>query len=265
VSQALVQAIRGAERVIVITGAGVSLASGISTFRGSDPGAVWAQDVLEKGTRRFFERDPAASWSWYLERFGGLLAHQPNPAHHALAALERWMVARGRSLLVVTQNVDCLHEAAGSTALIKVHGTADRVRCAQAGCDVGAPEGSVPMSEADFAAFASAPDVDNLPRCTRCGGFLRPHVLWFDEYYSGHNDYQIERVMQAQRSAEVTLFVGTSFSVGITEMALTTALQRGQEIFSIDPVSPPPHAAVGWIQTPAEQSLPSLVAALQAS
>jgi NAD-dependent deacetylase len=119
------------------------------------------------------------------------------------------------------------------------------------------------MADADFATFAAQPDAENLPRCSECGALLRPHVLWFDEHYTGHNDYQIERVIRAQDAADVTLFVGTSFSVGITDMALTTALRRGQAIFSIDPVSPPPHAAIGWIQAPSEQALPSLVAALQ--
>ena len=105
----------------------------------------------------------------------------------------------------------------------------------------------------------------NLPRCPRCGGFLRPHVLWFDEYYSDHHDYQIERVVQALQAAEVTLFVGTSFSVGLTEMAVVNALQRSQSVFSLDPVSPPPSAAIAWIQQPSEKALPLLAAALSAT
>ena len=86
---ALTEAIRDAAHVTVVTGAGISLASGISTFRGSEPGAIWSQDVMEKGTYDYFAWEPAASWAWYLDRFGGLLDRQPNPAHHALAALEK--------------------------------------------------------------------------------------------------------------------------------------------------------------------------------
>ena len=259
---ALTEAVRAAERVTVVTGAGISLASGISTFRGSEPGAIWADDVMEKGTYAYFAQEPAASWAWYLDRFGGLLDRQPNPAHHALAALERWMGAQGRDFLLVTQNVDPLHEAAGSTALVKVHGTADRIRCAQDGCANGAPKGSVPMASVDFSAFSADPVERNLPRCPLCGGVFRPHVLWFDEYYSDHRDYQIERALRALKDAQVVLFVGTSFSVGITEMALQGALQRGRAVFSVDPVSQPPDRKIGWVQAPSEEALPALVAAL---
>lgn len=258
----LLGAIRGTNSLLVITGAGISLASGIPTFRGEDPDAVWSNDVLEKGTQRFFRSDPGASWSWYLERFGGLLDYAPNPAHTALVALERWMTAQGRDFLLVTQNVDCLHESAGSRALVKVHGTADRVRCGRVGCDNGAPKGSMLTSDTDFSAFVADRSAENLPTCPLCGDYLRPHVLWFDEYYSGHRDYQIDRALTALKRAGVVLFVGTSFSVGITEMAVQIALQRGGEIFSIDPVSAPPHPAIGWIGQPSEEVLPALATQL---
>ena len=263
-SASLLEAVQDAQSVVVVTGAGISLASGISTFRGTDPGAVWATDVMEKGTRRFFERDPVASWSWYLDRFGGLLDHEPNPAHVALAQLERWLEGQGRSFLLVTQNVDCLHEAAGSRSMVKVHGTADRVRCPRVGCDNGVPKGSIPMLEVDFSLFIAEKTIENLPVCPLCGGLLRPHVLWFDEYYTDHRDYEFDRVRRAQKSARITLFVGTSFSVGITDMALHTALQRGQRIYSIDPVSRPPHANVHWIAQRSEKALPALMQELAA-
>ncbi len=261
---ALGSALRGAERIQFVTGAGISLASGIPTFRGSDPGAVWAKDVTELGTRRYFEQDPAGSWSWYLARFGGLIGHAPNPAHHALADLEAWLSAKEREFLLVTQNVDGLHEAAGSRRMVKVHGSADRVRCVTEDCENGAPRGSILRSEVDFSAFVADPTADNLPRCPLCRDLLRPHVLWFDEYYSDHADYAIHRVRRMQKVAQVTVFIGTSFSVGITDMALTTALMRGQRIFSIDPVSPPPHQKVTWIDQPAEVVLPALAEELGA-
>ncbi len=255
-------AVEEAEAVVVITGAGISLASGIPTFRGTDPGAVWAKDVTELGTRRYFEQDPAGSWAWYRARFGGLLGHDPNPAHRALVALEQWLSRRGKDFLLVTQNVDCLHEVAGSEAMVKVHGTADRVRCVTPGCSLAAPAGSIPMAEVDFSVFSADPVAENLPRCPQCSGLVRPHVLWFDEYYTDHRDYQIERVRRAQKRARVTVFVGTSFSVGLTDMAMRTALQRGQRIYSIDPVSRPPHPKVSWIARPSEEVLPELAARL---
>ena len=132
----------GTGYLVVVTGAGVSLASGIPTFRGTDPGAVWKRDVTELGTNRYFEEDPAGIWSWYTSRFDIVLDKQPNPAHRALAAIERWQVARGGRFLLVTQNVDPLHERAGSERLVKVHGSADRVRCSRHRCVHGAPHGS---------------------------------------------------------------------------------------------------------------------------
>ena len=89
----------GTGYLVVVTGAGVSLASGIPTFRGADPGAVWKRDVTELGTNRYFEEDPAGSWSWYTSRFDIVLDKRPNPAHLALAAIERWQVARGGQFL----------------------------------------------------------------------------------------------------------------------------------------------------------------------
>src|SRR3954462_3258093 len=95
--------------ILVVTGAGVSHASGIATFRGTDPGAVWATSVKEKGTWAYFERDPVGSWTWYLARFDGLAGKLPNPGHQALVALESFQQARGGAHLLVTQNIDCLH------------------------------------------------------------------------------------------------------------------------------------------------------------
>src|SRR5205085_178122 len=120
---------------------------GIPTFRGEDPGAIWKRDVTELGTRRYFEEDPVGSWRWYRSRFASLGGARPNPAHLALAALERWQAEQGQFLLV-TQNIDGLHRAAGSTRLVEVHGRADRVRCSSDGCEHAAPEGSLPRDAA---------------------------------------------------------------------------------------------------------------------
>ncbi len=250
--------------LLVVTGAGVSLASGIPTFRGSDPGAVWARDVTELGTHRYFKRDPVGSWRWYLGRFARLGEARPNPAHLALAALERWQLARGGDFLLVTQNVDTLHDAAGASALVHVHGRADRVRCDRVGCEHGAPGGSLPRDDAATRRFLQDPSLASVPRCPACGALLRQHVLWFDESYDEHHDYQIDRVLRAARRAQVVLFAGTSFAVGVTDMILARGLSRGAAIFSIDPVGRPPHPRVQAITTPAEQALPALCHALGA-
>ena len=223
--------------VLVVTGAGVSLASGIPTFRGKDPGAVWAKDVTELGTVRYFRQEPAGSWQWYLGRFEKVLAAQPNAGHRALVELERWQLARGGKFLLVTQNIDPLHERAGSKELVKVHGSAEKVRCSGQGCRLGAPDGWIARAEVDLTAFLANPIDANVPRCPECGALLRQHVLWFDEYYNGHNDYQWTRVLAAAASAELVIFAGTSLSVGVTQLVHEAALERGVPAFSIDPAA----------------------------
>lgn len=250
---------------LVVTGAGVSHASGIPTFRGTDPGAVWAKDTTELATLRYFHEDPAGSWKWYLGRFDQVLAAQPNPAHRALVALERWQLGRGGQFLLVTQNVDPLHERAGSKELVKVHGSADRVRCVTGGCRYGAPRGSLARAEVDLAPFLADPSERRLPRCPACGNLLRQHVLWFDEYYHGHQDYQWDRVRAAAARAEVVLFVGTSFAVGVTELVLDAALARGAPVFSVDPAARAPAGGVTAIVEPAEVALPAVCAELGAA
>lgn len=250
--------------LLVVTGAGVSLASGIPTFRGSDPDAVWANDVMELGTLAYFEQDPVGSWRWYLARFEKALTARPNPAHHALAALERWQRGRGGEFLLVTQNVDVLHDRAGSEALVHVHGRADRFRCTAHGCVHAAPKGSVARTDALIAPFLADPCAATVPRCPACGALLRMHVLWFDEYYTGHRDYAIDRVLRVAKDARVVVFVGTSFAVGVTDMILERALSRGAAIVSIDPAARAPHPRVHPILAPAEQVLPDLCLALGA-
>jgi NAD-dependent deacetylase len=243
-------------QILFVTGAGVSLASGIPTFRGSDPDAIWKQDVTELGTHHFFREDPAGSWHFYLTRFSKVEGARPNPAHHALAALERWQAARGGGFLLVTQNIDTLHEQAGSSRLVKVHGTSDRFRCDREGCALGAPKGSLPAAEVDLAPFRQDPVRAHVPRCPRCGAFLRMHVLWFDEYYSAHEDYRFDVVMRAaQREAKVVVFAGTSFAVGVTDLVLSGARGRGVPIFNIDPTPRIDERGVQSIAMPAEVAL----------
>jgi len=250
--------------MLVVTGAGVSHASGIPTFRGPEPDAVWARDMIELATLRYFMRDPAGSWRWYLDRFDQVLQKKPNPAHHALVALEQWRHGRNHPFVLITQNVDPLHERAGSKALIKVHGSADRVRCSVYGCEFGAPEGSMSRDTVDLQKFRNVPVPENIPRCPSCGAMVRQHVLWFDEYYHGHRDYRWERVQEAATQAKLVLFVGTSFSVGVTEMLLDAALRRGSPVFSVDPNPGAVPDDVHAISAPAEELLPLLMRMLAA-
>lgn len=249
--------------LLVVTGAGVSLASGIPTFRGSDPDAVWSRDVTELASRRYFEEDPVGSWRWYIQRFDGLAASRPNAAHTALVELERWHLERGGSFLLVTQNIDGLHRRSGSENLVEVHGTCERVRCSRAGCELAAPAGTLPRRDVDLDRFLAAPGRATLPRCPRCDALIRPHILWFDEYYSEHEDYQYERVVVAAHTARVVLFAGTSFAVGATELVLDAALARGCPAFTIDPCGQTPRRGVKALALRAEEALPELVVRLR--
>jgi NAD-dependent deacetylase len=250
--------------VLVVTGAGISHASGIATFRGTDPGAVWATSVKEKATWAYFERDPVGSWTWYLARFDGLAGKLPNPGHQALTALEAFQEARGGSHLLVTQNIDCLHEAAGARRLVKVHGSSDRVRCVGASCANAAPAGTLARADVNLEPFAARPATETLPRCPTCGDLLRPHVLWFDETYDEHRDYQFDVAMGAAQRAQVVLFVGTSFAVGITDLIVHTALQQGAALISVDPSARAPHASIRTVAAAAEVFLPAVMARLTA-
>ncbi|HVS16175.1 MAG TPA: Sir2 family NAD-dependent protein deacetylase [Thermoanaerobaculia bacterium] len=257
-------AILGSRNLLVVTGAGISLASGIPTFRGSDPGAIWKRDVTEMATLGFFLEDPVESWRWYLSRFETLRRARPNPGHTALVELERWQTGRGRRFLLITQNIDGLHARAGAQRLIEVHGTASRVRCPSPGCRYGAPRGSLPCSDAALEGFLGSPSRDTLPRCPGCEAPLRPHVLWFDEFYGDHDDFRWNEVLAAGQLADAALFVGTSFSVGVTDLLVRSIAGRGAPVFSLDPGAlRPPYSGVRVVALPAEGALPELVAALR--
>ncbi len=256
----------GSGLFLVVTGAGISLASGIPTFRGSDPDAVWTRDVTELGTYRYFQEDPVGSWSWYLSRFNKVIGAQPNAAHHALVALEAWQISRGGSTLLVTQNVDTLHRTAGAEHLVEVHGAADRLRCPVDGCRYGAPRGSLARSEFDLGPFLADPIAEHLPHCPDCNMILRQHVLWFDEFYTSHEDYQWARVQSAAGLMRLVLFIGTSFAVGVTDMLVQRGLLSQVPIYSIDPGgTPPPYPGIHVLADKAEELLPAVCQRLGAT
>lgn len=250
----------GGGSLVVVTGAGISLASGIPTFRGSDPQAVWQRDLTELATNRFFLEDPVGSWQWYTSRFDLVLDKQPNPAHLALVDLERRHADRGGRFLLVTQNVDPLHERAGSRELVKVHGSAERVRCSRVGCTHGAPSGSLPRSDFPLDLFRENPCRETVPSCPECGSLLRQHVLWFDEMYDEHRDYQWPRVLDAAAEMDLCLFVGTSFSVGVTALFVEAGLRANCTMLAIDPgAAAAPCPGVTLLREKSEELLPDAV------
>lgn len=179
--------LRQAASVAVLTGAGVSAESGISTFR--DAGGLWeGHRVEDVATPEAFRRDPLLVWKFYNTRRANIQSVRPNPGHFALAELER-QLGPGRFTLV-TQNVDGLHRAAGSQRVLEIHGSIIRVRCV--GCE---------KRETRTDALAE------LPRCQDCGDLLRPDVVWFHEALP---EEVWEQAMVAVYEASVLLVVGTS-------------------------------------------------------
>jgi NAD-dependent deacetylase len=154
--------LRAAGRVAVLTGAGVSAESGIATFRGAD--GLWeGHDILDVATPTGFARDPELVWRFYNQRRASLRSAAPNPGHRALAEMERrWTSER---FTLITQNIDGLHQAAGSEHVLELHGRLSRVRCT--GCE--------------HAEDRPGEDLPALPRCGQCSELLRPDVVWFEE------------------------------------------------------------------------------------
>lgn len=249
---------------VFVTGAGISLASGIPTFRGDDPDAIWANDVLEMGTKRYFERDPVKQWQWYLQRFEACLGCEPNPGHTALAELEQLLTGRGARFHLITQNVDGLHIEAGTKSITEIHGAARKMRCSKRSCVNGAPKGFLPWDTELFRKFRDNPTFENLPRCPECNKLYRAHVLWFDEYYTDHDDYGLDNLVKLVGQATSVVFVGTSFSVGITAMIVGATHDLNLPVYVIDPNMTSDHvwaATQGGVLIPesSETYLPELV------
>lgn len=198
-----------AERIAVLTGAGVSAESGIPTFRG--PGGLWRNFRPEElATPEAFRADPRLVWEWYDWRRGLVAAARPNPAHEALARLE----ARRPSTVLVTQNVDGLHEAAGSRA-VELHGSLWRLRCAGCG-DVG-PDRTVPLRPLP-------------PRCA-CGGLRRPDVVWFGEALP---EAELGRALDAARACDLMIVAGTSGLVQPAASLAGAAAARGVPVVEVN-------------------------------
>jgi len=251
----------GDELPLFVTGAGVSVASGIPTFRGADPDAIWRTNDIEIATFRALKATPQRFWEWYARRFLSLRGKQPNAAHRALAAIDRALAGQGRDFLLVTQNIDTLHEQAGARRMVKVHGTSDRVRCARYGCEHGAPAGSLPLPDEDLDRYAKEIAEDRVPVCPACGSVMRPHVLLFDEFYTEHVDYGFDRVEAASARAAFIAFIGTSLSVGVTAFLESAARRRGVPALLIDPAPAPPGSGttLSHVAARSEELLPMVV------
>jgi NAD-dependent protein deacetylase/lipoamidase len=190
---AIADLILSAQPCVVLTGAGVSTESGIPDFR--SPTGIWAKyDPLEYATIQAFERDPEKVWSFYALRYRMLTEAQPNEAHLALAELER----RGLVTAVITQNIDLLHERAGSRDVIEVHGSIRECVCLACGS-------RYPLEE-----VLRMLDGTAVPRCTSCGAVVKPGVVMFGELLDPDS---IDRAVRLAQEARLLLVVGSTLEV----------------------------------------------------
>jgi NAD-dependent deacetylase len=232
-------AISHARHIAVLTGAGISAESGVPTFRDAQTG-MWAKFKPEElATPEAFERDPKRVWEWYAWRRQLVARAEPNAGHRALVELEQ----RVPQFTLITQNVDGLHQRAGSRNVIELHGNLARNLCFEEGTVVDHWEetGDVP------------------PRCPRCGGRLRPGVVWFNENLPPE---AIERAQAASRACDVFLSIGTSTLVYPAASLPFEALRQGATLIEINPDDTPlTDRAHFRLRGPAGTGLPALLQA----
>jgi len=222
------------QRVVVLTGAGVSAESGIPTFRGED--GLWGKFRAEDlATPEAFARNPLLVWEWYERRRSMVREAQPNAAHRALATLH--------GARIVTQNVDGLHQRAGSRDVIELHGNLYRTRCVREQTTRDSPD-----------PFATLP-----PRCA-CGALLRPDVVWFGEILP---EGVFERAERAVREADLLLVIGTSGLVfpaaGLVSMHDGLSIEINPNPSAIS------HACSFALPATAVEATPPIVAAIEES
>ena len=239
IPQELVKRLRVARHVTVLTGAGISAESGLPTFRDAMTG-LWSRYRPEElATAQAFQRNPRLVWEWYAWRRGLAAQAAPNPGHLALAELER----RVPQLTLITQNVDDLHQRAGSTKVIELHGNISRVKCFD--------------EHVVVENWADTEDVP--PRCPGCRGLLRPDVVWFGEMLP---EQALNEATEAAVACDLFFSIGTS---GIVEPAASLpyiALRSGAAVVVINlDVVNQSSPRLYKIHGPAGQVLPTLLQA----
>ncbi|MFO1372733.1 MAG: NAD-dependent deacylase [Candidatus Competibacteraceae bacterium] len=237
IPDALIARLRTAQRVAVLTGAGISAESGVPTFREAQTG-LWARyNPEELATPEAFRHNPQLVWEWYTWRQELVSKAEPNPGHHALVALEQ----RIPHFTLITQNVDGLHRRAGSHNVLELHGNLFRTKC---------------FSEDQ--PVESWPDHDTIPpRCPRCGGLLRPDVVWFGEMLPAS---VLRAAQHAAAESEIFFSIGTSALVYPAADLPFVALNAKAVLVEINPQPTPLSAhATFSLSGAAGAILPSLL------
>lgn len=243
----LIEGIRQARHVAVLTGAGVSAESGLPTFRDAMTG-LWADFRPEDlATADAFRRNPKLVWDWYAWRRQRAVEAAPNAGHYALADMERRLTESGAEFTLITQNVDGLHRRAGSGTVIEIHGNIHRCRC---------------FAEGDVFETWDDNGVD-VPRCPRCRrGYLRPDVVWFGEKLP---EDALQSAVGAASRCDVFLSIGTSGVVQPAASLLGLAAKSGAITCVVNKdVDSFPNASI-LLEGASGQILPALVDAVLAN
>ena len=228
IPESLPEALRTARSVTVLTGAGVSAESGIPTFRDALEG-LWAKyDPAQLATPEAFTRDPETVTRWYDWRRQKCAAARPNPAHQVLARLQDILEQSGRQSTLITQNVDRLHQIAGSRSVIELHGTLWVWRCTR--CGTEREEREVPFSEYP-------------PKCP-CGGLRRPAVVWFGEALPSE---ALAAAYPAAETADLFFSIGTSAEVYPAADLAHVARRHGARVAEINTQPTPLSPQADWV------------------
>jgi NAD-dependent deacetylase len=239
----LIRQLAAAKSVAVLTGAGVSAESGVPTFRDAQTG-LWAKYSPEDlATPNAFRRNPRLVWEWYAWRRQLVANARPNPAHLALAEMEKLFP----QFHLITQNVDGLHQGAGSRNVIELHGNITRTKCFNEGTVVSSwkETGEVP------------------PKCPNCGGLLRPDVVWFEEPMP---EVEMELAARATKTCDIFFSIGTSTVVFPAAALPSEAKRSGATVVEINPQPTPFTAQADFVFTGAAGIvLPKLLAQFKCS
>ncbi|MEO9310345.1 MAG: NAD-dependent deacylase [Nitrososphaera sp.] len=207
--ESIARQIKDARKIVFVTGAGISQESGIPTFRGKD--GYWRKyDPMQLATIDAFYENPKLVWEWYEDRRKNILAAQPNKGHIAIAELAKY-----KDVVVLTQNIDGLHQRAGSKNVYELHGSIIRIKCTV--CD---------YKDEITSSFDVLP-----PRCS-CGNILRPDVVWFGEPLP--QDVWMEAIKHAQ-SCDIMVITGTSLVVSPANHLPIYAKQNGAVLIEVNP------------------------------
>ncbi len=232
--ESIADKLKQAEKIVFVTGAGISQESGIPTFRGKD--GLWRKyDAMQLATIDAFYENPKLVWEWYEERRKNILAAKPNAGHVTIANLEKYKQVR-----VLTQNIDGLHQRAGSSQVYELHGSIITIKCTV--CD---------FKEKIAGNFSELP-----PIC-KCGKMLRPDVVWFGEALP--QDVWGEAMMQAN-SCNLMFVVGTSLAVSPANLLPVYAKQNGAAIVEVNPEETPMSKSMDLsIRSASAKALPELL------